>query len=96
MVHRVARIWRGWSTECPASYVFPASYEARAIHYESLYGKPLTYTLIPGGLPPGWMIRVMDTAPALGQPGGSLGLIFLDETGKQVSIDDLIKAGVLG
>jgi hypothetical protein len=66
------------------------SYEARAIHYESLYEMLHTYTLIPGRLHSGWKIRAMDTAPALGQPGGSLGLIFLDDKGNQVRIYDLI------
>jgi hypothetical protein len=67
----------------------PASYEARAIHYESLYDPPHTYTLKPDKFPKSWTIRVMDTAPALGQLGGSVGLVFHDETGKEMSVDDL-------
>ena len=64
-------------------------YEARALHYESLYRKLCTYTLQPEKFPKGWKIRVMDTAPALGQPGGSLGVVFLEERGKFVSVESL-------
>lgn len=66
-----------------------ASYEARAIHYESIY-KPLErYTLVPGNLPSGWKIRVMDTAYALGQAGGSAGLVFFDENGAPQTVTTL-------
>jgi len=73
----------------------PYSYEARAIHYDSLYENTPTYTLIPGKLPPGWTIRVMDTAPAVGQPGRSVSLVFLDDTGAERSVTDLLTAQVL-
>jgi Tuberculosis necrotizing toxin len=73
----------------------PYFYEPRAIHYDSLYENTPTYTLIPGKLPPGWTIRVMDTAPALGQPGRSVSLLFLDDTGTEKSVTDLLTAGVL-
>jgi hypothetical protein len=66
-----------------------ASYEDRALHYGSLYAELHAYTLIPDKLPNGYKIRVMDTAPALGQPGGSLGLLFLDDKGNQVRVQDL-------
>jgi hypothetical protein len=82
----------GWMEDVTSA---PYSYEARALHYESLYKKTPTYTLIPGMLPPGWTIRVMDTAPALGQPGRSVSLVFLDDTGKEISVTDLLTAGVL-
>jgi hypothetical protein len=70
------------------------SYEARALHYQSLYEKLHTYTvipgtLIPGRLPTGWKIRVMETARAFGQPGGSLGLIFLETKGNRVPVTNL-------
>ncbi|WP_055405124.1 MULTISPECIES: glycohydrolase toxin TNT-related protein [unclassified Mycobacterium] len=81
--------------EGPEGNRIPASYEARAIHYDSLYGKPLTYTLVPGNLPLGWKIRVMDTAPALGQPGRWVSLVFLTEIDEELSIDELIDAEVL-
>jgi hypothetical protein len=85
----------------------PAFYEPRAIHYGSLYEKLHTYALIPGSLipgspiprklPKGWKIRVMETERALGQPGGSLGLVFIDGKGNQVPIKELIdpRNGVL-
>jgi hypothetical protein len=73
----------------------PATYEARAIHYGSLYHPLRAYTVKPDKFPKTWRIRVMDTAPALGQPGGSVGLIFLDETGHAMPVDDLFKKGVL-
>jgi hypothetical protein len=66
-----------------------AFYEDRALHYGSLYEELHAYTLIPNKLPNGYKIRVMDTAPALGQPGGSLGLLFLDDKGNQISVQDL-------
>jgi hypothetical protein len=71
----------------------PYLYEARAIHYDKLYENTLTYTLIK--LPPGWTIRVMDTAPALGQPGRSVALFFLDDTGAERSVTELLTAQVL-
>jgi hypothetical protein len=81
----------------PKGKRIPAFYESRAIHYESLYGKPLTYTLVPGKLEqrPGWKIRVMDTAPALGQPGRWVSLVFLTEIDEEISVNNLIAAGVL-
>jgi hypothetical protein len=81
----------------PKGKRIPAFYEARAIHYESLYGKPLTYTLVPGKLKlrPGWKIRVMDTAPALGQPGRWVSLVFLTQINEEISVNSLIAAGVL-
>lgn len=66
-----------------------ASYEARALPYDSLYKKLRTYTLIPGNLPKGWKIRVMRTAPAFGQPGGSLAVKFFDDKGKELSAEQL-------
>jgi hypothetical protein len=81
----------------PKGKRIPAFYEARAIHYESLYGKPLTYTLVPGKLKlrPGWKIRVMDTAPALGQAGRWVSLVFLTQINEEISVNNLIAAGVL-
>jgi hypothetical protein len=74
-----------------------ASYESRALPYDSLYQELHTYTLIPGKLPKGWKIRVMDTAPAFGQPGGSLALIFYDDKGNKLSAEQLTdpRIGVL-
>lgn len=73
----------------------PYHYEQRAIHYESLYENKPTYTLVPGNFPAGWTIRVMDTAPALGQPGGSVSLVFLDNTGAERTVTELLTAQVL-
>jgi hypothetical protein len=73
----------------------PASYEARAIHYRSLCNPLITYTLKPDKFPEGWVIRVMDTARALGQPGGAVGLVFLDEAGEELIISNLSSKGVL-
>lgn len=81
----------------PEGKQIPAFYESRAIHYESLYGKPSTYTLVPGNLErrPGWKIRVMDTAPALGQPGSWVSLVFLTSLDEEISVNTLLEAGVL-
>jgi len=50
------------------------SYEERALHYRSLYQKLHTYPLnekkLQDKLVKDWKIRVMETAPALGQLGG--------------------------
>jgi hypothetical protein len=73
----------------------PASYEARAIHYESLYKRLRTYTLNPEKFRGRWRICVMETARALGQPGGSLGLIFFDGKGKRLSARQLTRSGAL-
>jgi hypothetical protein len=70
-------------------------YEARAIHYESLYKRLRTYTLNPEKFRDRWRICVMETARALGQPGGSLGLIFFDGKGKRLSARQLTRSGAL-
>lgn len=74
-----------------------AAYEARALHYGSLYKKLHTYTLMPEKLPKDWKIRVMETAPAFGQPGGSVSLMFFNEKGKELSAEQLTdpRIGVL-
>lgn len=79
-----------------------ADYEPRALHYASLYEPLHMYTLIPGTLIPGrlpkdWKIRVMETARAFGQPGGALGLIFLENKGNRVPVTNLTdpRIGVL-
>lgn len=72
-----------------------SSYEARAIHYTSLCEELLTYRLIPEKFPKEWTIRVMDTAPALGQPGGSLGLKFFDEDDTELYVGGLFDKGAL-
>lgn len=74
----------------------PSSFEARALPYDSLYKKLHAYTLIPEKLPKNWKIRVMETAPAFGQPGGSLAVKFFDDIGNEISARDLTdKIGVL-
>lgn len=72
-----------------------ASYEARAIHYVSLTSTLRTYRLIPEKFRKRWRICVMDTARALGQPGGSLGLVFFDGKGKQLSARQLTRTEAL-
>ena len=72
-----------------------ASYEARAIYYESLYKALRTYRLKPEMFRSWWRICVMETERALGQPGGSLGLIFFDGKGNRLSARQLTRTGAL-
>jgi hypothetical protein len=70
-------------------------YEARALHYVSLCKRLRTYTLNPEKFRDRWRICVMETARALGQPGGSLGLIFFDGKGKRLSARQLTRSKAL-
>ncbi len=71
----------------------PASWEARAIHVDSLSDPYHAYTL--AQLPEGWTIEASEVAPGLGQPGGSIQVRIFDADGKAQTIEQLIKRGVL-
>jgi hypothetical protein len=71
------------------------SYEARALHYKSLYRRLRSYTLNPKEFRDRWRICVMETARALGQPGGCLGLVFFDGKGKRLTARQLTRSKAL-
>ncbi|MBV8455138.1 MAG: TNT domain-containing protein [Acetobacteraceae bacterium] len=65
----------------------PASWEARALHVNSL-GEPYnSYTL--KTLPSGWQVEVSEVAPGLGQPGGSLQVQIVNSEGRVMTIEEL-------
>lgn len=71
----------------------PASWEERALHVNSLRDPYNAYTF--GQLPDGWTIEVSETAPAVGQPGGSIQVRVFDEAGGARRVVELIRRGVL-
>jgi hypothetical protein len=71
----------------------PASWEARALHVNSLQGPYHAYTL--GNLPDGWTIEVSEVAPGLGQRGGSLQVRIFDARGNARTVEELITGKIL-
>ena len=70
-----------------------ASWEARALHVNSLRDPYQAFTL--SRLPEGWTIEVSEVAPGLGQPGGSLQVRIFDSTGDPRIVDELVDGRVL-
>jgi hypothetical protein len=73
----------------------PASWEARALHVNSLSDPYNAYALNPARLPEGWKIEVSEVGPGLGQPGGSIQVRVLGLDGKSVPVEILDKIGLL-
>ncbi|MDI3313435.1 MAG: glycohydrolase toxin TNT-related protein [Mycobacterium sp.] len=71
----------------------PASWEQRALHVDSLSQPYHAYVL--DHLPEGYRIEVSEVEPAVGQPGGALQVRILDESGKVLRVEQLLKEGVL-
>jgi hypothetical protein len=70
-----------------------ASWEARAMHVDSL-GKPLnSYTI--EHLPDEWKIEVSEIEPAVGQPGGAMQVRILDHNNMPWDVETLLKRGIL-
>jgi nicrotizing toxin Mtb-like protein len=71
----------------------PSSWEARAMHVDSL-GKALhSYTI--DQLPEGWRIEISEIEPAVGQPGGAMQVRIVDDAKKVIPVDVLRRMGIL-
>ncbi|ATO65242.2 glycohydrolase toxin TNT-related protein [Mycobacterium avium subsp. hominissuis] len=71
----------------------PASWEERALHVDSLRDPYNAYSF--GVLPEDWSIEVSEVAPGVGQPGGSIQVRILDDTGVPRPVEELTLIGVL-
>jgi Tuberculosis necrotizing toxin len=65
----------------------PASWEARALHVNSLSDPYSSYVL--RDLPDGWQIEVSEVAPGLGQRGGSIQVRIFNSEGKEMTVEEL-------
>ncbi|OBI18264.1 hypothetical protein A5712_02255 [Mycobacterium sp. E2327] len=65
----------------------PASWEARALHVNSLVDPYNSYLL--KTLPDGWGIEVSEVAPGMGQPGGSIQVRILNSEGRAMTVEEL-------
>lgn len=71
-----------------------ASFEARGLPIESLNLKYYSYELS-GTMPEGFSVEISEVAPAFGREGGSLQILFHNEKGAPMSINDVYEAGML-
>lgn len=71
----------------------PASWEARALHVNSLREPYNAYEF--DHLPTGWHVEVSEVAPGVGQPGGSIQVRIFDSEGRALNVEELLDIGVL-
>ncbi|VBA39690.1 Outer membrane channel protein CpnT [Mycobacterium attenuatum] len=71
----------------------PASWEARALHINSLREPYNAYEF--DHLPTGWHVEVSEVAPGVGQPGGSIQVRIFDSEGRALNVEELLDIGVL-